>query len=34
LRRALDLDAPALIHVPCGPMPSSWDMVFLPRVRG
>lgn len=26
--------APALIHVPVGEMPSPWDMLTLPRVRG
>jgi acetolactate synthase-1/2/3 large subunit len=26
--------APALIHVPVSDMPSPWDMVMLPRVRG
>lgn len=25
---------PALIHVPCGEMPSPWDMIMMPRVRG
>jgi acetolactate synthase-1/2/3 large subunit len=34
LRRAFALDAPALIHVPVGEMPSPWDMILLPRVRG
>ena len=34
LRRALALDAPALVHVPVGEMPSPWDMIMLPRVRG
>ena len=27
-------DAPALVHVPVGEMPSPWDMILLPRVRG
>lgn len=31
---ALALRAPALIHVPVGEMPSPWDMLALPRVRG
>ncbi len=31
---ALALNRPALIHVPCGPMPSPWDMILMPRVRG
>jgi acetolactate synthase-1/2/3 large subunit len=34
LREALALDAPALIHVPVGEMPSPWDMILLPRIRG
>jgi acetolactate synthase-1/2/3 large subunit len=25
---------PALVHVPCGEMPSPWDMIMMPRVRG
>jgi acetolactate synthase-1/2/3 large subunit len=33
IREALALRAPALIHVPCGPMPSPWDMIFMPQVR-
>jgi acetolactate synthase-1/2/3 large subunit len=34
LRKAFASDAPALIHVPVGEMPSPWDMILLPRVRG
>ncbi len=34
LTKALKLDAPALVHVPCGDMPSPWDMIRMPRVRG
>ncbi|HEY6430982.1 MAG TPA: thiamine pyrophosphate-dependent enzyme [Acetobacteraceae bacterium] len=34
LREAFDRDQPALIHVPVGEMPSPWDMILLPRVRG
>jgi acetolactate synthase-1/2/3 large subunit len=34
LRRAFALNAPALVHVPVGPLPSPWDMILLPRVRG
>ena len=34
LKRAFALDAPALVHVPCGEMPSPWDMILMPRVRG
>jgi acetolactate synthase-1/2/3 large subunit len=32
--KALALNAPALIHVPCGEMPSPWDMIIMPRIRG
>ena len=32
--RAFALRAPALIHVPCGPMPSPWEMILMPRNRG
>jgi len=34
LRQAFALNAPALVHVPVGQMPSPWDMILLPRVRG
>jgi acetolactate synthase-1/2/3 large subunit len=34
LIRALKLDAPALIHVPCGEMPSPWGLIRMPKVRG
>jgi len=34
LRRAFALNAPALVHVKVGEMPSPWDMILLPRVRG
>ncbi len=34
LRQAFASNAPALVHVPVGPMPSPWDMILLPRVRG
>jgi acetolactate synthase-1/2/3 large subunit len=34
LRQAFALDAPALVHVPVGAMPSPWDMILLPRARG
>jgi len=27
-------DGPTLIEVPVGPMPSPWEFIFLPRVRG
>jgi acetolactate synthase-1/2/3 large subunit len=31
---AIALNAPAVVHVPCGPMPSPWPMLLMPRVRG
>ena len=34
LRQAFALNAPALVHVKVGEMPSPWDMILLPRVRG
>ncbi len=34
LRTAFARDEPALVHVPVGPMPSPWEMILLPRVRG
>lgn len=34
LRQAIALDQPALVHVPCGEMPSPWDLILMPRVRG
>jgi acetolactate synthase-1/2/3 large subunit len=34
LRQAFALNAPALVHMPVGIMPSPWDMILLPRVRG
>jgi acetolactate synthase I/II/III large subunit len=33
VKSALALNAPALVHVPCGPMPSPWPMLLMPRVR-
>jgi hypothetical protein len=30
----LILGAPALIEVPCGDMPSPWQFIDLPKVRG
>ncbi len=27
-------DGPTLIEMPVGPMPSPWDLIFLPQVRG
>ncbi|MCA0433084.1 MAG: TPP-binding protein [Proteobacteria bacterium] len=34
LADALAANAPALIQVKCGEMPSPWDMILMPRVRG
>jgi acetolactate synthase-1/2/3 large subunit len=34
LREAFAARRPALVHVPVGEMPSPWDMILLPRVRG
>ena len=34
LREAFAREAPGLIHVPVGEMPSPWDMILLPRIRG
>jgi acetolactate synthase I/II/III large subunit len=34
LREAFARAQPALVHVPVGKMPSPWDMILLPRVRG
>jgi acetolactate synthase I/II/III large subunit len=25
---------PTLVHVPCGPMPSPWPLILMPKVRG
>ena len=35
LRRAISRrDGPTLIEVPVGPMPSPWEFIMLPKVRG
>jgi acetolactate synthase-1/2/3 large subunit len=34
LQKAFALNAPALVHVPVGEVPSPWDMILLPRLRG
>jgi acetolactate synthase-1/2/3 large subunit len=34
LREAFALNAPALIHVPVGEMPSIWDLIMMPPIRG
>jgi acetolactate synthase-1/2/3 large subunit len=34
LTKAFALNQPALVHVPVGEMPSPWDMMAMPRIRG
>lgn len=34
LSEAIAANRPALVHVRCGEMPSAWDMLLMPRVRG
>jgi acetolactate synthase-1/2/3 large subunit len=34
LEQALAKNEPALIEVPCGDMPSPWQFIDLPKVRG
>ena len=34
LETAFAAGKPALVHVKCGEMPSPWDMILMPRVRG
>lgn len=34
MKKAIAADKPALIHVPVGSMPSPWDMILMPRIRG
>ena len=34
LHEAFALRAPALVHVPVGEMPSIWDLILMPQVRG
>lgn len=34
LHKAFALNAPALIHVPHGDVPSPWDLIMMPKVRG
>jgi acetolactate synthase-1/2/3 large subunit len=34
LHKAFALDSPALVWVPHGDVPSPWDMIMMPRVRG
>jgi len=34
LHKAFALNTPALVHVPHGDVPSPWDLIMMPRVRG
>jgi acetolactate synthase-1/2/3 large subunit len=34
LEQALAKNEPALIEVPCGDMPSPWQFIDMPKVRG
>lgn len=34
LRKAFALDQPALVWVPHGDVPSPWDLIMMPKVRG
>ena len=34
LHKAFALDAPALVWVPHGDVPSPWDMIMMPKIRG
>lgn len=34
LKKAFALNAPALVWVPHGDVPSPWDMIMMPKVRG
>ena len=34
LHKAFALNAPALVWVPHGDVPSPWDMIMMPKVRG
>ena len=34
LHKAFALNAPALVWVPHGDVPSPWDLIMMPRVRG
>lgn len=34
LHKAFALNAPALVHVPHGDVPSPWDLIAMPKVRG
>ena len=34
LHKAFALNAPALVWVPHGDVPSPWDLIMMPKVRG
>ena len=34
LGKAFASRKPALVHVPCGEMPSPWGMIMMPKLRG
>ncbi len=34
LKKAFSMNAPVLIEVPCGDMPSPWSFIQMPKVRG
>jgi acetolactate synthase-1/2/3 large subunit len=34
LKRAMSRQEPVLIEVPVGPMPSPWEFIHMPRIRG
>ena len=34
LERVLTTEEPALIEIPCGEMPSPWQFIDMPKVRG
>ena len=33
VRQGLASGKPTLVHVPCGPMPSPWPLILMPKVR-
>jgi acetolactate synthase-1/2/3 large subunit len=34
VKRAIARREPSLIEVPVGPMPSPWEFIHMPRIRG
>jgi acetolactate synthase I/II/III large subunit len=34
LKRAIARREPSLIEVPVGPLPSPWEFIHMPRIRG